>query len=91
MYFYFNPFSVRPRFIFQCTRIYVHMFQMRATSFVLCKYILSSFIEVKVLQQQNMFNVHHMLTLLCEVFKWNYEQHVYTHIFKPMGKDAIEA
>ena len=35
------------------------MFQMRA-QFILCKYILPSFNEVKVLQQQNMLNVHHM-------------------------------
>ena len=41
MYFYFNPFSVQSRFTMytitlQCTRIYVHMFQMRA-QFILCK------------------------------------------------------
>ena len=50
------------------------MFQMRA-QFILCKYILPSFAEVKVLQKQNMLNVHHMHTWVCTVFKWNYEQH----------------
>ena len=67
----------------QCTRIYVHMFQMRA-QFILCKYILPSFAEVKVLQQQNMLNVHHMHTWVCTVFKWNYEQHLYTHTLIPI-------
>ena len=62
----------------QCTRIYVHMIQMRP-QFILCKYILPSFAEVKVLQQQTMLNVHHMHTLVCTVFKWNYEQHLYIH------------
>ena len=64
--------------------IYVYMFQMRAQSFILCKYILTIFAEVKVLQQQNMLNVHHIYTLICEVFKWNYEQHLYTHTFIAM-------
>ena len=45
---------------------------------------LPSFAEVKVLQQQNMLNVHHMHNLVCEVFKSNYEQHLYTHTFIPM-------
>ena len=58
----------------QCTRIYVHMFQMRVPSFA----------EVKVLQQQNMLNVHHMHTWVCTVFKWNYEQHLYTHTLIPI-------
>ena len=38
-----------------------------------------SFAEVKVLQQQNMLNVHHMHTWVCTLLKWNYEQHLYTH------------
>ena len=42
------------------------------------------FAEVKVLQQQNILNVHHMHTLVCDLFKWNYEQHLYTHTFIPM-------
>ena len=42
------------------------MFQMRnLNAFILCKYILPSFAEVKVLQQQNMLNVHRMPTLVC--------------------------
>ena len=41
--------------------MYVHMFKMRA-QFILCKYILPSFAEVKVLQQQNMLNVYHVHT-----------------------------
>ena len=53
---------------------------------ILCKFILPSFGEVKVLQQQKMLNVHHMHTLVCEVFKWNYEQHLYTHNFIPVVK-----
>ena len=43
-----------------------------------------SFAEVKVLQQQNMLNVHHMHTWVCTVFKWNYEQHLYTHTLIPI-------
>ena len=50
--------------------MYVHMFQMHAQS-ILCKYI---FAEVKVSQQQNILNVHHMHTLVCEVFEWNYTE-----------------
>ena len=63
--------------------MYVHMFQMRAQS-ILCKYILPSFAEVKVLQQQNMLNMHHMHNLVGEVFKGNYVQHLYTPTFIPM-------
>ena len=43
-----------------------------------------SFAEVKVLQQQNMLNVHHMHTWVCTVFKWNYEQHLYTNTLIPI-------
>ena len=43
-----------------------------------------SFAEVKVLQQQNMLNVHHMHTWVCTVFKWNYGQHLYTHTLIPI-------
>ena len=43
-----------------------------------------SFAEVKVLQQQNMLNVHHMPTLVCEVVKWNYEQRLYGHTLLSM-------
>ena len=42
------------------------------------------FAEVKVLQQQSMLNVHHMHTWVCTVFKWNYEQHLYTHTLIPI-------
>ena len=42
------------------------------------------FAEVKVLQQQNMLNVHHMHTEVCTVFKLNYEQHLHTHTLIPM-------
>ena len=42
------------------------------------------FAVAKVLQQQNMLNVHNMPTLVCELFKWNYEQHLYGHTFKSM-------
>ena len=45
---------------------------------------LPSFAEVKVLQQQNMLNVHHMHTWVCTVFNWNYEQHLYTHTLIPI-------
>ena len=38
------------------------------------------FAEVKVLQQNTMLNMHHMLIL----FKWNYEQYLYKHTFIPM-------
>ena len=38
----------------------------------------------KVLQQQNMLNVHYMPFLVCEVFKWNYEQHLYGHTVMSM-------
>ena len=45
---------------------------------------MSSFAEVKVLQQQNMLNMHHMHTWVCTVYKWNYEQHLYTHTLIPI-------
>ena len=75
IYFYFNPFSVCPRFSLLTvyhytsmhTHIYVHMIQMRAQSKRL--YIMQiHFAEIKVLQQQNLLNVHHIPTLVCEVF-----------------------
>ena len=37
-----------------------------------------------MLQQQNMLNVHHMHTWVCTMFKWNYEQHLYTHTLIPI-------
>ena len=46
--------------------------------------MLPSFAEVKVLQQQNMLNVHHMHTWVCTLFKRNYEQHLYTHTLIPI-------
>ena len=74
---------LRCTIILQCTRIYVHMFQIRA-QFLLCNYILPNFAEIKVLQQQNMLNLHHLHTLVCTVCKWNYEQHLHTHTLIPM-------
>ena len=75
--FYDVPFNT-----LQCTRIYnvcTHVSDARAI------YIMQiDFAEVKVLQQQNMLNVHHMHTWVCTVFKWNYEQHLYTHMLKPI-------
>ena len=93
MYFYFNLFSVRQRFynvpLYFNTHIYAHAYICTHVSdaraiVILCKFILQSFAEVRVLHQQNTLNVHHMHTLVFEVFKWNYEQHLYTHISIPM-------
>ena len=62
MYFYFNPFSVQSRFTMyhytsMHTHICTHVSDARAI------YIMQiDFAEVKVLQQQNMLNVHHMHT-----------------------------
>ena len=84
MYFYFNPFSVQSRFTMyhytsMHTHICTHVSDARAI------YIMQiDFAEVKVLQQQNMLNVHHMHTWVCTVFKWNYEQHLYTHTLIPI-------
>ena len=87
MHFHFNPFSVRSRFYdipsyfhtYMCTHV------LDACAIViLCKYILPSFAEVKVLKQQNMLSVNHMHTLVCEILKWNYEQNLYTHTFITM-------
>ena len=67
-YAFFFPFSI-------CT----HVSDARAI------YIMQiDFAEVKVLQQQNMPIVHHMHTWVCTVFKWNYEQHLYTHTLIPI-------
>ena len=51
---------------------------------ILCKKILPSFADVKVVQQQSMLYVHDMLTWVCDLFKWNYEQHLYSHTFIPI-------
>ena len=59
-------------------------------AFILYKYILPSFAEVKVLQQQNMLNVHRMPTLIREVFKWSYEHHFYGHTFYINGLQVCE-
>ena len=62
MYLYFNPFSVQSRFTMyhytsMHTHICTHVSDARAI------YIMQiDFAEVKVLQQQNMLNVHHMYT-----------------------------
>ena len=39
--------------------------------------------EVKMFQRYNMLYVHHMHTLVCRVFKWNYEQLLYGQTFLP--------
>ena len=39
--------------------------------------------EVKMFQRLNMLYVHHMHTLVCRVFKWNYEQLLYGKTFLP--------
>ena len=90
MYFYFNPFSVQSCFA-MChytsmhTHICTHVSDARAI------YIMQiDFAEVKVLQQQNMLNVHHMHTWVCTVFKWNYEQHLYTHTLIPIINQICE-
>ena len=41
------------------------------------------FAKVKVLQQQNMRNVHHTHTSVCRVFKLNYEQRLWGFTFIP--------
>ena len=61
MYFYFNPFSVRSRFTI-CTSMHTHILVCSHVSDARAIYIMPSFAEVKVLQQQNMLNVHHMYT-----------------------------
>ena len=38
-------------------------------------------LSLKVLQQQNMLNVHNMPSSVCEVFKWNYEQHLWPYFY----------
>ena len=81
MYFYFNLFSVQSRFTMyhynsMHTHICTHVSDARAI------YIMQiDFVEVKVLQQ---LNVHHMHTWVCTVFKWNYEQHLYTYTLIPI-------
>ena len=84
MYFYFNPFSVQSRFTMyhytsMHTHICTHVSDARAINIMQI-----DFSEVKVLQQQNMLNVHHLHTWVCTVFKWNYEQHLYTHTLIPI-------
>ena len=67
--------------------MYAHAYthcKMRAQSYILCKYMFPMFVEVKMLHQLNMHNVRHMHTLVCKVFKWNYEQHVNGHSLTPM-------
>ena len=91
MYFYFNPFSVRPRFYDIPLHFNAHVYTCMYTCFrcshnqYYANVFLPSFAEVKVLKQQNMLNVHHVHNLDSEMFKWNYEQHLYTHTFIPMG------
>ena len=66
MYFYFNPFSIRPRFYdLKYTSIYfsAHVYMYSSFGCARNRYIMQiHFAEVKVLQQQNMPNVHHMHT-----------------------------
>ena len=56
------------------------MFQMGVQSL----YYANTFSRVfrgQMLRQQN---THHMHTLVCEVFEWNHEQHLYTYTFIPI-------
>ena len=72
--------------VLQCARMYVYI-HVHKVMFVLIVYIMQIHIpmiaEVKMLQRQIMLYVHHMHTLVCRVFKWNYEQHIYGHTFIP--------
>ena len=76
--------SVQSRFtMYQYTSMHTHI--CTHVSDARAIYIMQiDFAEVKVLQQQNMLNVHHMHTWVCTVFKWNYEQHLYTHTLIPI-------
>ena len=84
VYFYFNPFSVQSRFtMYHYTSMHTHICTYVSDARAI--YIMQiDFAEVKVLQQQNMLNVYHMHTWVCTVFKWNYEQHLYTHTLIPI-------
>ena len=68
--------------VLQCTCI--HILLNARTIVLIMQILLSLFAEVKVLQQQNMLNVHHIHTLVCNVFKLNYEQHLCGHSLIPM-------
>ena len=69
--------------VLQCTRIHIHM-SVDARAVVYCMQIhFPMFAEVKLLQQQNMRNVHHMHISVCRLFRWNYEQRLYGFTFIP--------
>ena len=88
MHFYFNPFSARRRFYDAPLYFNAHVFMYTYFRCARNRYIMQiNFAEGKQLQQQNMLNVHHMHNLVCEVFRWNYEQHLYTHTFIPLLTD----
>ena len=90
MYLCFNPFSVQPRLtMYHRTVMHTHVcIYMWAQCHVCrCARIMQIHIpmiaEVKMFQRLNMLYVHHMHTLVCRVFKWNYEQLLYGQTFLP--------
>ena len=71
MYFYFNSFCVRPRFYDVPLYLHMHICTHVSDRHAIVYIMQINFAEVTVLQEQNMLNVHHMLSFVCELFKWS--------------------
>ena len=88
MYFYFNPFSVQSRFYDVPLHFNAHAYMYTCFRCARNLYYANRFCRVlprsKCYSSKNMLNVHHMHTWVCTVFKWNYEQHLYTHTLIPI-------
>ena len=84
MYFFFNPFVFT---MYHCTSMLTQVCICAQCHVCRCARTMQIRIpmiaEVKVFQRYNMLSVHHMHTLVCKVFKWNYEQHLYGNTSLP--------
>ena len=72
--------------LLQCARMYVYVYvhnDMFVEACALCKYIFRWLPRSKCFSGKTCFMCTIMHTLVCRVFKWNYEQHLYGHTFLP--------
>ena len=79
MNFYFHPFSVRLRFYdvqlyFSAHKSMYTCFRCARNRYIMQIYF-AEFCRGQSVTAENMLNVHHIHTLFCEVFKWNYEHY----------------
>ena len=90
MYFCFNPFSVRPRFynvpLYFNAHAYMYMYMCKMSYLYMRAHYANTYSDDcrgQSVSAVKILFVHHMHTLICKVFKLNYEQHLFGNTFLP--------